>query len=36
MIVNESYLPLFGIVALLFVVYKNAWVSKQDPGDENA
>ncbi len=34
MIVNESFLPLFGIVALLFVVYKNAWVSKQDPGDE--
>ena len=27
-------LPLFGVLALLFVVYKNAWVSKQDPGNE--
>ena len=28
------YLPLFGVLALLFVVYKNMWVSKQDPGDD--
>ena len=28
------YLPLFGVVALLFVVYKNMWVSKQDPGND--
>jgi hypothetical protein len=28
------FLPLFGILALLFVFYKNAWVSKQDPGNE--
>ena len=27
-------LPLLGVIALLFVVYKNAWVSKQDPGNE--
>ena len=26
------YLPLFGILALLFVFYKNSWVTKQDPG----
>ena len=30
----QNYLPLFGILALLFVFYKNAWVSKQDPGNE--
>ena len=30
----SNFLPLFGILALLFVFYKNAWVSKQDPGDE--
>jgi K(+)-stimulated pyrophosphate-energized sodium pump len=29
-----SYLPLFGVVALAFVFIKNAWVSKQDVGDE--
>ena len=29
-----NYLPVFGIIALLFVVYKNAWVTKQDPGNE--
>ena len=28
------YLPAFGVIALLFVFYKNAWVSKQDAGDE--
>ena len=28
------YLPVFGIIALIFVFYKNAWVSKQDPGNE--
>ena len=32
MIVN--YLPLFGVLALAFVFWKNAWVSKQDEGDE--
>ena len=30
----QNYLPLFGILALLFVFYKNAWVSKQDSGNE--
>ena len=30
----NNFLPLFGILALLFVFYKNSWVSKQDPGDE--
>ena len=34
MMINEIFLPIFGIIALLFVVYKNSWVSKQDPGDE--
>ena len=29
-----NYLPVFGIIALLFVFYKNSWVSKQDPGDD--
>ena len=29
-----NYLPLFGIVALIFVFFKNSWVSKQDEGNE--
>ncbi|NLP58590.1 sodium-translocating pyrophosphatase [Lutibacter sp. B1] len=29
-----NYLPLFGVLALVFVVIKNAWVSKQDKGNE--
>ena len=29
-----SYLPLFGIIALLFVFWKNSWVAKQEEGDE--
>jgi K(+)-stimulated pyrophosphate-energized sodium pump len=29
-----NYLPLFGILALVFVVIKNAWVSKQEEGNE--
>ena len=29
-----NYLPLFGVLALLFVFFKNVWVSKQDPGDK--
>ena len=29
-----DYLPLFGLLALGFVIWKNAWVSKQDEGDE--
>ena len=32
MIVN--YLPLFGVLALAFVFWKNAWVTKQEEGDE--
>ena len=32
MIVN--YLPFFGVLALAFVFWKNAWVSKQEEGDE--
>jgi K(+)-stimulated pyrophosphate-energized sodium pump len=30
----SNFLPLFGILALLFVFYKHAWVAKQDPGNE--
>ena len=30
-----SYLPLFGVIALAFVFWKNAWVSKQEEGEEN-
>ncbi len=29
-----KFLPVFGIVALLFVIIKNMWVSKQDAGNE--
>jgi K(+)-stimulated pyrophosphate-energized sodium pump len=29
-----NYLPLFGVLALAFVFWKNAWVSKQDEGNE--
>src|SRR6185295_11065728 len=28
------YLPLFGVLGLLYVVWKSAWVNKQDPGTE--
>ncbi|MGB5498087.1 MAG: sodium-translocating pyrophosphatase [Maribacter sp.] len=28
-----KFLPAFGIIALLFVAWKNVWVSKQDVGD---
>ena len=29
-----NYLPLFGVLGLLFVYVKNRWVSKQDSGNE--
>lgn len=29
-----NYLPLFGILALVFVFFKNVWVSKQEVGNE--
>ena len=29
-----TYLPIFGILALVFVFWKNSWVAKQDEGDE--
>ena len=29
-----NYLPLFGVLALLFVYLKNTWVSRQDEGNE--
>ena len=29
-----NYLPLFGILALIFVFWKNSWVTKQDEGEE--
>ncbi|MEM9143455.1 MAG: sodium-translocating pyrophosphatase [Bacteroidota bacterium] len=29
-----QFLPAFGVLAILFVVVKNAWVSKQDVGDD--
>ncbi|MDX2136033.1 MAG: sodium-translocating pyrophosphatase [Saprospiraceae bacterium] len=28
------YLPLFGIVGLLYMLYLQGWVTRQDPGDE--
>ncbi|MFC4096532.1 sodium-translocating pyrophosphatase [Euzebyella saccharophila] len=28
------FLPVFGVLALLFVAWKNAWVGKQEVGDE--
>jgi len=28
-----KFLPLFGVLALAFVVFKNVWVSKQDAGE---
>tara|TARA_B100000902_G_scaffold399019_1_gene468001 strand:- start:2919 stop:5468 length:2550 start_codon:yes stop_codon:yes gene_type:complete len=29
-----NYLPLFGVLALIFVFWKNNWVAKQEEGDE--
>ncbi len=29
-----NFLPLFGILAILFVIVKNAWVTKQEEGNE--
>ena len=29
-----KFLPLFGVVALLFVAWKNAWVTKQEVGSD--
>ena len=29
-----NYLPLFGVIALLFVYLKNTWITKQDVGTE--
>lgn len=29
-----KYLPLFGVAALVFVFFKNSWVTKQDGGNE--
>ena len=29
-----NYLPLFGVLALVFVFLKNTWVTKQDKGNE--
>ena len=28
------YIPIFGLLALLFALFKSAWVSRQDPGNE--
>ena len=33
-ILQPQYLPLFGILALAFVLWKNSWVSSQDAGDD--
>ena len=30
-----QFLPAFGVLALIFVAIKNAWVSKQEVGDDN-
>ena len=27
-------IPAFGVLALLYTVYKSNWISKQDPGNE--
>lgn len=33
---NLIYLiPVIGVIGILVMMYKSAWVSKQDPGDEN-
>lgn len=29
-----NFLPAFGVLALLFVFVKSAWVGKQDQGDD--
>ena len=29
-----NYLPFFGIVAMLFIFYKNKWIVKQEEGTE--
>ena len=29
-----KFLPLFGLLAMLFVIWKNSWVAKQDVGSE--
>ncbi len=29
-----KFLPVFGVIALLFVAWKNAWVGKQEVGDD--
>jgi K(+)-stimulated pyrophosphate-energized sodium pump len=29
-----KFLPAFGVLALLFVIFKNIWVTKQEQGDE--
>ena len=29
-----KFLPVFGVVALLFVAWKNAWVGKQEVGND--
>jgi K(+)-stimulated pyrophosphate-energized sodium pump len=29
-----SYLPVFGVIALLFVLAKNMWITKQEVGDQ--
>ncbi|WP_047419087.1 sodium-translocating pyrophosphatase [Cellulophaga sp. Hel_I_12] len=29
-----KFLPAFGVLALLFIIWKNMWVSKQDAGNE--
>ena len=34
MIEISNFLPMFGILALLFVFYKNSWVTKQDAGTD--
>lgn len=28
------FIPAFGVLGLIFMAFKSAWVSKQDPGDE--
>ena len=29
-----NFLPAFGIAALLFIIWKSAWVTKQEVGDK--
>ena len=29
-----NYIPIFGILALIFALIKSSWISKRDPGND--